>query len=402
MPIRSSKRLAALTAYAFSDVDDKVADLKAKGVRVIDFGVGDPTIPTPFFIRKALKKAIDERAASGYPSTTGSLEFRKAVAEWTQRRHGVALDPATEICASIGAKEAVFHFPEAVLDPGEVVLVPTPGYPPYARGTRFAEGECFYLPLTRDNDYLPDLRKIPAAVLKRTRILWINYPNNPTGAFAPDAFFRDAVAFARKHGLILASDEAYSELYYGATAPRSALEFAGQGSEGVVVFQSFSKRSAMTGWRIGWVAGDARLVSLFKKMKTNIDSGTPTFIQDAAIASLQDDRHVALMRSEYAKKREGLCAALRNLGLPDCSPAGTIYVWQEAPRGMTGEQFALRLLAPDIAVVTTPGAWISEPAANGANPGARYVRFALVPSLPQVQEAVRRIVRAFGPRPARG
>jgi LL-diaminopimelate aminotransferase len=402
MPIRSSRRLADLTTYAFSAVDDKVAELKAKGVRVIDFGVGDPTIPTPFFIRKALKKAVDARAASGYPSYVGSPEFRKAVAEWTQRRHGAALDPATEVCASIGAKEAVFHFPEAILDPGEVVLVPTPGYPPYTRGTRFAEGECFYLPLSRDNDYLPDLRKIPAAVLKRARILWINYPNNPTGAFAPDAFFRDAVAFARKHGLILASDEAYSELYYGAMPPRSALEFAGAGSEGVVVFQSFSKRGAMTGWRIGWVAGDARLISLFKKVKTNIDSGTPTFIQDAAIASLKDDRHVALMRSGYAAKRGILCTALRDLGLPDCSPAGTIHVWQEAPRGMTGEQFALRLLAPDIGVMTTPGAWISEPAPNGSNPGARFVRFALVPSLPQVKEAVRRIVRAFGARPAKG
>ncbi len=402
MPIRPSKRLATLTAYAFSAVDDKVAELKGKGVRVIDFGVGDPTIPTPFFIRKALKKAVDARAASGYPSYTGSPEFRKTVAEWTQRRHGVALDPATEICASIGAKEAVFHFPEAVVDPGEVVLVPTPGYPPYTRGAQFAEGECFYLPLTRENDYLPDLRKIPAAVLKRARILWINYPNNPTGATAPDAFLRDVVAFTRKHGLILASDEAYSELYYGPTAPRSALEFAGPGCEGVIAFQSFSKRSAMTGWRIGWVAGDKTIVSLFKKVKTNVDSGTPTFIQDAAVASLKDDRHVALMRSEYAKKREVLCTALRNLGLPDCSPAGTIYVWQEAPRGMTGEQFALRLLAPDVGVVTTPGAWISEPAANGSNPGARYVRFALVPSLAQVQEAVRRIVRAFAPRTARG
>ena len=392
MQIRPSKRLASLGTYAFSAVDDKAADLKARGVKVIDFGVGDPTTPTPSFIRQALKKAVDVRASSGYPSYVGSPEFRKAVADWTRRRHGVRLDPATEICATVGAKEAVFHFPEAILNPGEYALVPTPGYPPYTRGAQFAEGRAFYLPLTRERGFLPDLKRIPASVLKRARILWINYPNNPTGAVAPASFYREALAFSRRHGLILASDEAYSELWDGPKAPASALQFS---IEGVIAFQSFSKRSAMTGWRIGWVAGDRRIVALFKKTKTNIDSGTPTFIQDAAAVSLRDERHVAAMRKEYRLKRDLLCAGLKRLGCRDCSPPGTIYVWQEAPKGMSGEEFALRLLDPRIGIVTTPGAWISERGPDGTNPGERYVRFALVPSVKDVKEAVRRMERAL-------
>ncbi len=391
MNVRPSRRLAALGAYAFSAVDDKVGELKARGVKVIDFGVGDPTVPTPAFIRRALSRAADARASSGYPSYVGAPEFRKAVSAWTRRRHGITLDPATEICASIGAKEAVFHFPEAILNPGDCVLVPTPGYPPYTRGTQFAEGRCHYLPLTKARGFLPDLKSIPKGVLKRARILWINYPNNPTGALAPDRFYREALSFCRRHGLILASDEAYTELWFARRPPRSALEFAGRGFDGVISFQSMSKRSAMTGWRAGWVAGDRRIVALFKKLKTNIDSGTPTFIQDACVAALADEGHVKAMRAEYRVKRDLLCAGLKAAGLPDCSPDGTIYVWQEAPRGMTGEEFALRLLDPEIGLVTTPGAWISEKAADGANPGARYVRFALVPSVPQVREAVRRL-----------
>lgn len=395
MSFRPSGRLGALGAYAFSAVDAKVAQLRARGVGVIDFGVGDPTIPTPAFIRAALKRAADARAASGYPSYAGAPEYRRAVAAWTKRRHGVSLDPDKQICATIGAKEAVFHFPLAVLAPGEVVLVPTPGYPPYTRGTEFAGGRCFHLPLTRDNGFLPDFSDVPNRILRRVRLLWINYPNNPTGATAPDRFYRETVAFCRRRGIVLASDEAYSELWFGKKAPPSVLEFAGASFEGVVAFQSMSKRSAMTGWRAGWMAGDARIVAAFKKLKTNIDSGTPTFIQDAAVAALADERHVASMREGYRRKRDVLCDALAGMGLADCRPDGTIYVWQEAPRGMTGEEFASRLLDPRIAVVTTPGAWIAEWGPDASNPGGRYVRFALVPPLAAVREAVQRMRRVL-------
>ncbi len=391
MEIRASKRLASLTSYAFAAVDEKVAQLKKQGIRPIDFGVGDPTIPTPEFIRRAVRKGLDARAASGYPSYVGAPEYREAVAGWMKRRFGVALDPAAEICSSIGSKEAIFHFPEAILDPGDVVLCPSPGYPPWSRGTRFAEGVPYFLPLTAASGFVPDLSRIPASVLAKARILWVNYPNNPTGAVAPEGFYEEAYRFCQKHGLILASDEAYTELYFTERPSRSALEF---GKEGVLVFQSLSKRSAMTGHRVGFVAGDRRLIDLFKKVKTNIDSGTATFVQDGAIAALADEAHVAQMRAMYKAKRDILVGALVAAGLEKCEPAGTIYVWQKTPQGMTSVEFAARLLDPKIAIVTTPGGWISDPCEGGGadqNPGEGYVRFALVPGEEEIQQAAERI-----------
>lgn len=388
MEIRASKRLSSLTSYAFAAVDEKVAELRKKGISPIDFGVGDPTIATPEFIRRAVQKGVDARAESGYPSYVGAPEYREAVAGWMKRRFGVALDPATEVCSSIGSKEAIFHFPEAILDPGDVVLCPSPGYPPWSRGTRFAEGVPYFMPLDAKSGFVPDLARIPASVLQKARILWVNYPNNPTGAVAPDGFYEEAYRFARKNGLILASDEAYSELYFTPKPSRSALEVA---KEGVIVFQSLSKRSAMTGHRIGWVCGDRRLVELFKKFKTNIDSGTATFVQDGAIAALSDEAHVAGMRDMYRQKRDAIVSALVAAGLEKCEPAGTIYVWQRVPKGMTSVGFATRLLDPEIAIVTTPGAWISDPTEGGVNPGEGYVRFALVPGEAEIRLAAERI-----------
>lgn len=388
MEIRPSRRLAALGAYAFAAVDARVAELRARGIRPIDFGVGDPTVPTPERIRRAVRQAVDARAASGYPSYVGSGEYRRAVAGWMHRRFGVSLDPETEICSSAGSKEAIFHFPEAILDPEDVVICPSPGYPPWSRGTLFAEGRPYFIPLTAENAFLPDLGRIPVEVLRKARILWVNYPNNPTGAVAPAGFYEAAYRFCRRHGLILASDEAYTELYYTETPPPSALS---AGREGVIVFQSLSKRSAMTTYRIGFVCGDARLVSLLAKVKTNVDSGTPTFIQDGAVEALADESHVAEMRARYRVKRDLLVEALSAAGLERCEPAGAIYIWQKAPRGMTSVDFAERLLDAAVAVVTTPGDWISDPAEGGANPGEGYVRFALVPSVEEVQLAADRI-----------
>ncbi|HPQ81906.1 MAG TPA: aminotransferase class I/II-fold pyridoxal phosphate-dependent enzyme [bacterium] len=386
MDINVSKRLSELTGYAFAEIDKKVARLKAEGVDVTDFGVGDPTEPTPDVVRQAIKGAVDSRATSGYPSYTGAGEFRDAIAAWTKRRFGIELDPATEISASIGSKEAVFNFPEAFVDPGDFVLVPNPGYPPYTRGTRFAEGRVHYLNLLSERGFLPDLDSIPDDVLKRAKILWINYPNNPTGAVAPDSFFEAAVAFGRRHGIVVASDEAYTENYYGAR-PRSILEFR---REGVISFQSLSKRSCMTGYRVGWVAGDEKIVSAFKKLKTNIDSGTPTFIQDAAMAALSDELHVEELRKLYMKKRDLICDAFVSAGLSECRPEATLYVWQRVPDGYSSLSFAERLLDPSIAAAVTPGSWISEPSPEG-NPGEGFVRLALVPTVEQCERVASRI-----------
>ncbi|HOX40462.1 MAG TPA: aminotransferase class I/II-fold pyridoxal phosphate-dependent enzyme [Candidatus Brocadiia bacterium] len=386
--IEASKRVQSIGAYAFAEVDKRVEELKAAGIDPIDFGVGDPTVPTPKFIRQAVKAGLDKHKSTGYPSYIGAKHYREAVCAWTKLRFGVDLDPAQEVTATIGAKEAVFNFPEGFINPGDVVIVPTPGYPPYARGTLFAEGESWFIPLHEENGFLPDLDAIPAPVLKKAKIMWINYPNNPTGAVAPMSFLRKAVKFAAKHNLILASDEAYSELYFGDEAPHSVLEIT---KKGVICFQSLSKRSAMTGHRVGWVAGDREIVSIFKKVKTNIDSGTPTFIQEGAIAALSDETHVKEMRDEYKVKRDILADALVDAGMPDCRPAGTIYLWQKMPDGLSSLDFALKLLQKDVAIVCTPGAWISTPTADGANPGEGYCRFALVPGVKQTRLAAKRI-----------
>ena len=277
-----SKRIAELPNYPFAKLEKIIADLKKTGVKPIDFGVGDPADPTPDFIRAAAQKSIDTHAASGYPSYIGSQNFREAIVGWFEKRFGVQLNSETEITSSIGSKEAIFHFPLAFIDSNDVVLIPTPGYPPFARGCEFAGGKPYFLPLSKENDFLIDFAKIPAEVARRAKILWLNYPNSPTGAIATDEFFKAAVAFCQQNEIILASDLAYSEIYFGAK-PKSILEFT---RKNVVEFHSFSKRSRMTGYRIGFVAGDAEIIEAFKKVKTNIDSGTPNFLQDAAITAL--------------------------------------------------------------------------------------------------------------------
>ena len=387
MNITPSKRVASLGAYAFAAVDAKVAELKAKGITPIDFGVGDYADPTPAFIREAAKKAIDERAASGYPSYIGDPAYRQAAADWMKRRFGVALDPAKEIASTIGSKEGVFHLHEGFIDPGDVVLVPSPGYPPYKRGTLFAEGQSHFYPLTKANGYAPDLNAIPKDVAKRAKLMWICYPNSPSGAVISADKLKDIVAFCRDNEIILASDEAYTELYYTNEPPHSVLEFA---REGVVATFSLSKRSIMTGWRVGWVAGDSRIVDIFKKVKTNIDSGTPSFIQDAAVAALSDEKHVAELRAHTKEKRDIVCQALVASGLEDCTPASTLYVWQKGPKGMSGIDFAAALVER-AHLVTTPGEWISDALPDGTNQGAGYARFALVPTVEECKTAAERI-----------
>jgi LL-diaminopimelate aminotransferase len=386
MKINISNRLNSIGSYAFAEIDKKVAELKKLGITPIDFGVGDPTVPTPEIVREAIKKAVDKRKSSGYPSYIGTDEYRQEISRWSKKRFGVRLDYEKQITSTIGAKEAVFNFPEAFVNPGDFVIMPTPGYPPYQRGTLFAEGKSFFVPLLKENDFIMDLDSIPKNIVSKSKILWVNYPNNPTGAVATEEFFKRVIDFGHDNNVIVASDECYSELYYD-KKPHSILEYS---QEGVVAFHSLSKRSAMTGYRIGWVAGDENIVSAFKKLKTNIDSGTPTFIQDAAVAALKDEKHVEMMRKEYKQKRDILVDAFTYVSMENCSPAATIYIWQKAPKGMNSVDFAKRLLEKDICIAATPGAWISE-TVNGINPGNDYVRMALVPSLDQTKEAAKRI-----------
>ncbi len=388
MKIKPSNRLNKLSSYGLAEADNEVERLKKLGIAPIDFGVGDPKEPTPEIVRDAVKKAIDERKSSGYPSYIGTDEYRKEISKWSKKRFGIILDYQKEITSTIGAKEAAFNFPEAFVNRGDYCIMPNPCYPPYERGTLFAEGMPYFLPLLKEKNYLMDLGSIPRDIVKKSKILWLNYPNNPTGAVASEKFFKEAVDFGHDNNLIIASDECYTEIYFK-EKPHSILEYS---KEGIIVFQSLSKRSAMTGYRIGWAAGDENIISAFKKLKTNIDSGTPTFIQDAAVSALSDEKHVEKMRNDYGQKRDIIVKALTSIGLEDCTPDAAMYIWQRAPKKMNSVEFAKRLLQKDIAIVVTPGVWISTKF-NGANPGNDYVRLALVPTIEECKVAAERIGR---------
>jgi LL-diaminopimelate aminotransferase len=390
MKVTASKRVQSIGAYAFAEVDKMVEQLQKQGITPVDFGVGDPKEPTPELIRTACKKAVDARKGAGYPSYIGTPEFRTAVATWMKKRFNVDLDPQKEISSTNGSKEAIFNFHEGVIDPVDIVLVPNPGYPPWSRGTLFAEGRTIFLNLLEENNFLPNLQEIPSDIVKKAKLLWINYPNNPTAAIAPKSFLKEVVDFGHDHNIIIASDEAYSEIYYD-KKPMSILELD---REGIITFNSFSKRSKMTCYRIGWVAGDERIIAIFRKVKTNIDSGTPTFIQDAAVAALADERHVEEARVDYRKKKDIMIKAFKEIELQTREPEGTIYIWQRCPPGLSSLEFVKKLLDKSIAIVCTPGAWISDEA-NGVNPGEGYVRFALVPTIAEISLAATRLVENF-------
>ncbi len=390
-----SSKLNSLGFYAFDEVNQKVQKLKEQGIEPIDFGVGDPIDPTPEIIRSACKKAVDDRKSAGYPSYAGDKKFLQTIANWTKNRFGVELNPETEITSSIGSKEAVFHFPLAYLNEGDVVISPNPGYPPYERGTLFAGGENYFLPLLEENNFLMDIDSIPEETAKRAKIMWINYPSNPCGVQATEEFFRKAIEFGKKYDVIIASDECYTEIYFNEEdKPHSILEYC-EKNDPVVTFHSLSKRSNMTCYRVGWVAGNADIITAFKKVKTNVDSGTPTFVQDAGISALEDENHVAEMREKYRNRRKILKDTFSSIGWKDCSPESTFYFWQKIPDNYENSvDFAKALLAPEIGVIVTPGEWISS-TIDGINPGSRYVRFALVPDEETCEKAMEKIKKAF-------
>lgn len=389
--IKFSKRVTQSETYAFAEVDRKKEELKAKGIDVIDFGVGDPESPTPEFVREAGKCSIDAHACSGYPSYIGMKKYREEIAKWMKKRFNVELDPDKEITSTVGAKEGVFHAPLICADSeDDIVIVPTPGYPPYKMGTLFAGGTPYFIPLMENKGFMIDFLEIPSEILNKAKMMFINYPNNPTGAMASDLYLGEIVARCQHHGIILASDECYSEMYFGDEKPKSVLGL-GHGKEGMIVFQSLSKRSNMTGWRIGWACGDEKIIEKYKNVKTQIDSGTPNFVQEAAVAALRDERHVRRMRQEYRKKKDILVNALSDAGFPRCEPEGTFYIWQRAPEKYSGNDIAAMLLDKKIAINVTPGAALGETLEWGYNPGKDYVRFALVPSLERTVEAAERI-----------
>lgn len=387
MDINPSKRLSSLPPYAFAEIDKKVEALRAQGVTPIDFGVGDPTEPTPDYIAECLTPSARAHATSGYPNYNGSKKFRSAAAEYMLRRFGVTLNPETEISSNGGSKEAIFNFPEAILEPGDIVICPSPGYPPMKTGTIFAEGRPYFVPLLEKNGFLIDYAAIPEHIAQQAKMIWLNYPNSPTGAVASREYYKGLIEWAHRNGIIIAADEGcYIDIYFD-NKPPSILEV---GREGIIAFYSLSKRNNMTGYRVGFVCGDEKLMSIYKRLKTNVDSGVPNVIQDAAIVALADDTHVESMRRLYKEKRDTLLSALRSIGLTTTEAEATFYVWQKVPGSDVG--FAKKLLDPSIGIVVTPGSLISDMCEGDINPGEGYVRFALVPPLEDIREAAKRLL----------
>ena len=381
--MKFADRIEKLPPYLFAQISKKVAAKKAQGIDVVSFGIGDPDLPTPPHILDALCEAAREPANHRYPETEGLPEFRRAVADWYQRRFGVALDADKEVMSLIGSKEGIGHIALCFIDPGDVALVPDPAYPVYAIGTMFAGGESYALPLTEDRGFLPDLDSVPADVASRAKVLWLNYPNNPTGAVADVDFFERAVSFAKKHDIAICHDGPYSEVAYDEYVPVSFLQAKGAMDVGIE-FHSLSKSYNMTGWRIGMAVGNQKIIDALMRVKSNLDSGAAQAIQKMAIAALEGPQGcIEDHNSIYQRRRDRVVAALRTLGLHVTPPKASLYVWARVPDGMTSAGFAERLL-DEAAVIVTPG--------NGYGPhGEGYVRLSLTLPDDRVDEGLRRI-----------
>jgi len=377
-----AERLKKVPPYLFVEIDRLKNEKLKKGADIIDLGIGDPDLPTPSEIVEVAKKALENPAFHRYPSNQGSEFFRKACANYMKRRFGVEFDPETEVSALIGSKEGIAHFPLAFVNPGDVVLCPEPAYPVYHLGTLFAGGELYYLPLLWENNFFPDLGSIPKEVLERAKILWLNYPNNPTGAVATREFFAEAISFAKRYGLILAHDAAYVEMYF--EEPALSI-FEVDGARDVAIeFHSLSKTFCMTGWRIGFAVGKKELVQGLAKIKSNIDSGVFTAIQYAGAYALENlEKIVPPLRAVFKERRDYLAKALQELGFELKIPQATFYLWVKVPKGFTSTDFCRKLLE-ELDLVVTPG--------NGFGAsGEGYFRIALTVGVDTLKRAVERL-----------
>jgi len=384
-PVSSLPRspyLRDLPPYPFAHLDALRAELEATGKDVIDLGMGEPGLPTPTFIEEALVAHL--REGSRYPRAVGLSLLREAAAGWVERRYGVRLDPVLDVLPCNGPKEAIFNLPLAVVDPVErpLVLVPDPAYPVYELGARAAGAEVVRIPLPAARGHLPDLDAVPENVWNRAALLWINYPNNPTGTGAPLAFLEQAAALCRRHGVLLASDEAYADIYFG-DPPPGALQ---TGTENVVVLHTLSKRSAMPGYRSGFLAGDVRLVAALRRVRPGVGVATPGFVQHAAAAAWNEDSHVAGIRDVFRRRRDRAVERLRRAGCPLRVPEGTFYLWLPVPEGNEAAGFAAKCLA--LGVVVLPGSALGEG-------GEGWVRLALTVPDDRLDEALARLAVLF-------
>lgn len=385
-PIEVATRIKTLPPYLFAAIDKMKQEAIARGVDIINLGIGDPDLPTPGPIIDSLAKAAKDPKHHQYPSYEGMLSFRKAVADWYQRRFNVTLNPADEVLTLIGSKEGIGHIHLAFVDPGDVVLVPSPGYPVYPVGTSFCGGTSHFMPLTKANGFLPDLAAIPNDVAKKAKLMWLNSPNNPTSVIMTKDYFRRAIEFAQENQIIICHDAAYSEIYYDGKRPASFMEVEGAKDVGVE-FHSLSKTYNMTGWRIGFVVGNKTVVGALGKVKSQLDSGVFEAVQDAGITALGlDDSVTDGIRKIYQERRDTIVPGLKKLGLDVEMPPAAFYIWVTVPKGYTSTSFTAHLLEK-AGIVTTPG--------NGFGaPGEGYIRMTVCTTTERLAEAVERIKKA--------
>ncbi len=382
-----AERVRNLPPYLFARIEEKKQEVLEKGVDLIDLSIGDPDIPTLPHIVEAMKKAVENPLNHRYPSSAGMPAYREAVADWYEKRFGVSLDPGGEVVSLMGSKDGVGHMPLAFVDPGDVVLVPTPGYPVYSIGTLFAAGESYYMPITEENSYLPDFRAIPEDVLRRAKLMWLNYPNNPTAAVAGREFFEEAVGVAKKYDIVICHDAAYSEIYFDGNKPPSFLETPGAKEVGVEL-HSLSKTYNMTGWRIGFAVGNGDVIKALSVVKSNLDSGVFLAVQEAAITALGTEEGVLDdLRRTYEGRRDALYEGLKGAGIAVNKPKATFYLWAGVPEGFDSAGYAAHLLET-AGVLATPGSGFGET-------GEGYIRFALTVPEERIEEAVERIKRSL-------
>ncbi len=382
--MKFSKRLDQLPAYPFVEISRVIARKRAEGADVVTFGIGDPDIPTPSPIIDRLARASRDPANHRYPETDGLPQVREAIAAWYKTRFGVDhLDPASETLPLIGAKEGIGHAAFCFLDPGDVALVPDPAYPVYDAGTLFAGADSHHMPLTQENGWLPDLSAVPAEVAKRAKVLWLNYPNNPTGAVAGAGYYRQAIDFARQHDVALLHDAAYSEVVYDGYKALSFMEIDGAKDVGIE-FHSLSKCFNMTGWRFGSVVGNADMIQALFKIKSNLDSGIPQAIQEMAIEALTGPQnHIDENNAIYQSRRDRVMDALIHIGLRVEAPKAALYLWARVPEGYTSASFTAQLL-DDTDIVVTPGS------SYGAG-GEGYIRLSLTTPDEMVDKGIQRL-----------
>ncbi|MBI2848588.1 MAG: LL-diaminopimelate aminotransferase [Chloroflexi bacterium] len=381
--MRLAKRLEKLPPYLFMEVSKKIAQLKAEGKDVISLGIGDPDLPTPPHIIDRLCREARIPANHRYPESDGLPDLRRAIAEWYEGRFGLVFDPDKEVLPVIGSKEGIGHIAFCFIDPGDIALVPDPAYPVYSMGTMFAGGEPYYLPLKEANGFLPALEAVPPAVARQAKLLWINYPNNPTSAVADLDFFQRVVAFAQEYDLLVCHDGPYTEVAFDGYRPVSFLEAKGAREVGIE-FHSLSKSFNMTGWRIGMAVGNRMAIDALMRLKSNLDSGIPQAIQYMAIEALRGPQDcIQEHNGVYQRRRDLVVDVLSRLGLQVHKPLASLYVWARVPAGYTSLSLANRLLS-ETAVVVTPGTGYGEQ-------GEGYIRISLTLADERLEEAVRRL-----------